>query len=328
MLRFLLRRLLIIPVALLVVNFVGYAYGHFALPSRSERTPFVQPVEPSPILPAYQAYLTSLLTENLNIPITVPGETRSGPITVGDLMERSVGASLGLLAITLSISAVIGVLIGLLGVKYDPPGISRWLTFGSTVGLAMPSFYIGSLFIFFLVAYILWQGPGTEIPVPLSGFGWDLHLVLPALALVARPTVQIAQLTAGLVSGELNKQYVVAARSFGHTWREIITRDALRNAIAPVILTFSGMLRLLVGELILVEWLFRWPGIGRLLGWSLIPPEFSSSGGSYMFLNPVIIATVLTVIALMFLVADLITALVSQAFDPRLRLAELGGKHG
>jgi ABC-type dipeptide/oligopeptide/nickel transport system permease component len=49
--------------------------------------------------------------------------------------------------------------------------------------------------------------------LPLTGFGWDSHLIMPALVLITRPTVQIAQATAGLLSDELGKQYVVAAAS-------------------------------------------------------------------------------------------------------------------
>jgi len=75
----------------------------------------------------------------------------------------------------------------------------------------MPSFYIGSLLIFVSVYYVIRSSPGTDPPFPLDGFGWDKHLVLPVLALMARPTVQLAQVTAGLLSEELRKQYVIAA---------------------------------------------------------------------------------------------------------------------
>jgi peptide/nickel transport system permease protein len=77
--------------------------------------------------------------------------------------------------------------------------------------------------------------------------------------------------TAGLLAEEFGKQYVTTARSVGYTWRQIRQRNAMRNILAAVILTVASSVRLLVGELIVVEWLFRWPGLGSLLAYTLIP---------------------------------------------------------
>jgi peptide/nickel transport system permease protein len=200
--------------------------------------------------------------------------------------------------------------------------VSNWLTIFSTVGLAMPSFYIGSLFVFGLLAYVLRGGYGTQLPLPMRGFGWDEHLVLPALALMARPTVQIAHVTAELLVEELDKQYVFAARSLGHTWHAILGQKALRNILASVILSVAGSVRLLVGELIVIEWLFVWPGLGRLLALALIPAGTSSPSQAPLFLNPPLVAAVLLVFAGAFLVTDLAAATLVRAVDPRLRAAE------
>jgi peptide/nickel transport system permease protein len=187
----------------------------------------------------------------------------------------------------------------------------------------MPSFYIGSLLIIGLIFYVLWRGPDTDLLLPLSGFGWDVHLILPVIALMARPTFQLAQVTAGVLSGELSKQYVIAGRSLGQTWRSIRLRYAMKNVIAPVILTIAGLQRFLVGELIMIEWLFRWPGLGRILGWTLVPSQLTSSSGSPLFLNPPVMATVLTLIAALFLITDLIAAVFVRYLDPRLQAQEI-----
>jgi ABC-type dipeptide/oligopeptide/nickel transport system permease component len=89
--------------------------------------------------------------------------------------------------------------------------------------------------------------------------------------------------------------------------------------LAAVILTIAGSVRLLVGELILVEWLFQWPGLGRLLGWTLVPPLLSSSSGGPLFLNPPVVAAVLTIFATIFLVTDFVAAVLARVVDPRLR---------
>lgn len=327
MTRFILRRLLLIPVALVIVNFLGFTYAHYAKPLRAEQTPFVRAEEAGPLLPAYRDYLESVFQLNFTEQVAVPGESRSGPLEIGDVLWSAAQASLGLLSLALVISAVFGFLLGLAAVKNNPPMVRRWLTWVSTVGLAMPSFYIGSLLIFAMVFYVIRGGAGTSMPLPIDGFGWDLHLVLPTVALIIRPTVQLAQTTAGLLSGELDKQYVVAARSVGHGWRDIRNKYALRNILAPLFLMIASLLRLLVGELILIEWLFRWPGLGRLLAWTLVPPQLTSSAGSPLFLNAAVLASTLTIIAAMFLVTDFLAALLVRVYDPRVRSSEAGGSH-
>jgi peptide/nickel transport system permease protein len=276
--------------------------------------------EAGPLIPEYLDYLKTLVNLNFGMEVSTPDNARSNTAaTLGETLARATIASLGLLAVSLSISIIFGLYLGFKATKNDPPDTSRWLTISSTVGLAMPSFYIGSLLIIGLVFYVIWRGPDTDMPLPLSGFGWDAHLVLPVLALMARPTFQLAQVTSGVLSAELGKQYVIAGRSMGRTWRSIRMRFALKNVIAPVILTIAGLQRFLVGELIMIEWLFRWPGLGRMLGWTLVPAEFTSSSGSPLFLNPPIMATVLTLIAALFLFTDLAAAIAVRYLDPRIK---------
>ena len=319
MAKFIIQRLLIIPFLLLLVNFLGFTYAHYARPIRAERTPYVQVEEAGPLLPEYLDYLKTLISLDFGLEIATPDNARSNaPSTLGETLVSATIASLGLLAVSLSISIILGLYLGFKATKNDPPDTSRWLTISSTVGLAMPSFYIGSLMIIGLVFYVIWRGPDTDMPLPLSGFGWDVHLVLPVLALMARPTFQLAQVTSGVLSAELGKQYVIAGRSMGRTWRSIRVHFALKNVIAPVILTIAGLQRFLVGELIMIEWLFRWPGLGRMLGWTLVPAEFTSSSGSPLFLNPPIMATVLTLIAALFLLTDLAAAIAVRYLDPRI----------
>ena len=324
MLRFIFRRLVFIPLLLIIVNFLGFAYAHYARPIRAERTPYSRlDKEAGPLFTDYRAYLNTVLNLDFNMELATPGSLRSNmPNTFGEILKNATIASLGLLLLTLLLSTLLGFFLGLKAVRNETQGVARWLSLIATAGLAMPSFYIGSLLIFVSVYYVIQSSPGTDPPFPLDGFGWDKHLVLPVLALMARPTVQLAQVTAGLLSEELRKQYVIAARSLGYTWRSIRNTYALRNVIAPVIVTIAGLIRLLVGEQVLIEWLFRWPGLGRLLAWTLVPAQLSSTRGSPLFLHPPVMATVLALIAVLFLVSDFIAAILVRIFDPRLRTTE------
>lgn len=319
MLRYILRRLLLIPPALLVVNFLTFLYARTAQRIQLANNPFLAITESDqPIWPDYLDYLGRLAAFDFG---TMPNSEE----TLLSVIGRTGMASLGLLVIAFSASVIAGVLLGTAATRTDPPGVRGWLSIWSTVGQAMPSFYAGSLLIVGSLFYALWRGPGTKPPLPLQGFGWDIHLVMPVLALMARPAVQIAQLMAGLLSGELGKQYVKAHRSMGHVWRTIRWRLALRNVMAPVVLMIAQSLRLLIAELVLVEWLFNWPGLGRLLASTLVPNANVSGAAATtgaLFLNPEILTMVVVVIAGIFLLVDLIASLIIQQLDPRLRVVE------
>lgn len=314
--RYLLPRLLLFLPALLLLHFLGFAYAHFARPIRAARLPFFPVViEPAPLLPTYTAYLREAVSS--------PG---FGSMPNGEPLAGAIGGallnSLGLAALAMLIATVLGLALGLLAVNRDPPRVRTWLTGLSSLGLAMPSFYVGTLAIQAIVLYLLNAPPEAESPLPLSGFGWDAHLVLPVLALALRPTVQVARVTATLIAEELHKQYILTARAIGNPWRWVIRRHALSNVAAQTVLTLVASLRLLIGELVVVEWLFRWPGIGRLLATTLVPAELSNQAGAPLFLDPVVMAAVVLCIGLIFLLSDLLASTVTRAVDPRLRTEE------
>lgn len=318
MLRYVLRRLAIIPFALILIHFLGFSYAYVARPIRASRTPYLreQVQNPLPLLETYQQNIEDILNGSLLEPL------ENGPQITSFAQElwQALIASVGLLLISLVVSIIGGMVIGLTAVRDDPPGVRGWLTPLSTIGLAMPSFYIASLSILGIVYFVMARGSMTESPVPLRGFGWDIHLLLPVLALSLRPTVQIAQVIASFLAAELGKQYIVAARSFGHTWRDIRWRQAMRNILAALILSIASTFRLLMGELVVVEWMFNWPGLGRMLAMTLVPGHSSSSlGATNYFLEPAIVALDIAIFATLFLGVELLASMLVRIVDPRLR---------
>lgn len=321
MLRYFLRRLAILPFALILIHFLGFSYAYIARPIRAARTPYLreQIGNQAPLLESYFQYVQDIFHGALSKPIEQGPQIGSYAQTLG----QSLVASLGLLAIALSLSIVVGLILGLMAVRNQPPSVRGWLSILSTIGLSMPSFYIGSLCILVVVFVIILRGPNSESLIPIRGFGWDNHLILPVLALMLRPTVQIAQVTANMLVVELEKQYIVAARSFGHTWHDIRWRQAFRNVIASIILSIAGSFRLLMGELIVVEWLFNWRGLGNLLANALVPGALSTNLGSNpMFLNPPTVAGDIAIIGILFILADILTSILVRLVDPRLRIQE------
>jgi peptide/nickel transport system permease protein len=321
--RYILQRLLVIPLILLIANFGGFAYSYIAKNVQLSQNPYGTSVESYPaLLPLYQEYIQKALRLDFG---TLPIGVSDSILTI---TAQAAIASVGLLGVAFLLSAMLGILMGMLAVNRETHHVSRWLTTLASIGLAVPGFYLGAIFIIALVWYTLGQGLKAQSPLPTSGMGWDAHLVLPVLALIVRPTVQIARVTAEMMSTELDKQYIVAARAFGLRWRAILYKQAFRNALAPVMLTVASSFRLLVGELILVEWLFSWPGLGSLLAQALIPPTIATVGGlsgaKIIFLYPPLVTMLVTLFALLFLSVDTLVSILVRLVDPRLRIAEAG----
>lgn len=305
---FLLRRLSFLPLALLIANFIGFAFAFTVSPIVQASNPYAQrQIDLPPLIPIYWNYLQDVWHGEFGV--TFNGEP------VWEAIFRFGGASLGLLVISLGLSILFGVSLGRLAVRRNRSGIAPWLTFTSTLGLALPSFYIAILLISLFLLFFLYGMDSTTPLIPFQGFGWDAHLLLPVLALMIQPTVKIARVTGGLLSDELEKQYVVSAMSFGFSFAVIKRKFAFRNIIAPVLLTIAASLRIMIAELIIIERLFNWPGLGRL-----IASVLSVSSGSYDLFSPSMIAALLTLLVGLFLIIDLFATFIGRIIDPRLRM--------
>jgi peptide/nickel transport system permease protein len=308
MTRYLLRRLPFIPLVLLISNFVGFAFAFSVAPVVQSSNPYSRgEIVLPPLVPMYWDYLQGVGRGEF-------GETFTRE-PVWEAISRFGGASLGLIGISLGLSILLGVSLGRLAVHRNRSGIAPWLTFISTIGLALPSFYIAILLIALFLLFFLYGMDSTTPLIPFQGFGWDAHLLLPVLALIIQPTVKIARVTGGLLSEEMEKQYVVSAMSFGFSFTAIRNKFAFRNILAPILLTIAASLRIMIAELIIIERLFNWPGIGRL-----ISSVLSTGSGSTDLLSPPLIAALLTLLVGMFLVIDLLATFTARIIDPRLRM--------
>lgn len=307
----LLLRLLLLVLLVAAANFGGYAYAYLAR-TISGNPFFAREATTEALWPSYWEYVQGMAQGNFAGVAVYEEDFLS-------ILRRATAASAGLLALALAISVVLGLTIGLLGVRLRPPGIRGWLTGATILGLSTPSFFIGRLAVALLLLTTIYAQLGS-LPLPIQGYGWDAHLVLPLLALAVRPTAQIAQVVAGLLAGELGQQYIVAARGKGLSERRVIAHHAMRNVWAPATQSIAGAVRLLVAELIVVEWLFAWPGIGFLMAATLIPAQFASAAVEARYLDPPLVASLITIFAAVFLFTDLIAGSLAHLVDPRQRI--------
>ena len=307
MIRFALRRISTFPIILLLANFIGFAFAFYFEPVVASSNPYIsgETVIP-PIFPEYAGYLSKF--SQLDFGTTYNGEP------VLQAISRLSLNSLALVAITLMISVVLGVSLGRLAVRRDSMKVSAWLTLIATLGLASPGFYIAILLITFFVLLTLY-GPGVVIP--FQGFGWDAHLILPVLVLMVQPTVKIAQVTGTTLADELQKAYVKAGISMGLTFTAMKNHFAFRNVLASILQAIASSARLMVAELIVIERLFNWPGLGRFIG-TVIQPATGFSSATV--LTPPTMAGLHTALVLIFLVIDFTTLFIARAVDPRLQM--------
>jgi peptide/nickel transport system permease protein len=167
------------------------------------------------------------------------------------------------------------------------------------LGLSLPSFWVGLVLILFFSVYLGW--------LPSSGSGSLLHLLMPAFALGWVFAAAHMRLTRSSMLEVLGSEYVKLARIKGLPEALVITKHAFKNALIPV-LTLAGInLVIMVNVAVVVETVFAWPGIGRLLYEGISFRDF-----------PVVQATVLLGGA-MIVVVNLVVDILYAVIDPRIR---------
>jgi len=181
--------------------------------------------------------------------------------------------------------------------------VNRWWDSAGKVfallGLSLPSFWVGLLLILFFSVYLGW--------LPSSGAGTALHIVMPAFALGWYFAAAHMRLTRSSMLEVLGSEYVKLARIKGLPEALVIAKHAFKNALIPV-LTLAGInLVVMVNVAVVVETVFAWPGIGRLLYEGVAFRDF-----------PVVQATVLLGGAMIVIVNFLVDILYA-VIDPRIR---------
>jgi peptide/nickel transport system permease protein len=169
----------------------------------------------------------------------------------------------------------------------------------SLLGLSMPSFWVGLLFILFFSVYLGW--------LPSSGSGTVWHILMPAFALGWYFAAAHMRLTRSSMLEVLGSEYIKLARLKGLPEALVICKHAFKNALIPV-LTLAGInLVLMVNVAVVVETVFAWPGVGRLLYEGIAFRDF-----------PVVQTTVILG-GVMIVVVNLAVDLLYAVIDPRIR---------
>ncbi len=215
------------------------------------------------------------------------------------LVIERLPATIQLAAAAMLIAIVIAIPAGLLSAVYQNSPLDFLVTTLSTLGRAMPNFWIGIMLILVVAVQLRW--------LPPSGRDDPTAIILPALTLGTSIATTLARVLRSSMLEVIRKDYMTTARAKGLKARTVIFRHGLRNALIAVITVFGLQMAWLLGGSVVVEEVFAWPGIGRLILRSVLVRDLA-----------VVQAGVL-VFALIIMVTNLLVDLLYAVLDPRIR---------
>lgn len=214
------------------------------------------------------------------------------------VLER-LPATLELALASIVVAVMIAVPAGMLSAVYQNSPLDLFVTTTSTLGRAMPNFWIGIMLILFFAVQLEW--------LPVSGRLEPTSIVLPAVTLGASIATSLARILRSSMLEVIRQEYMTTARAKGLTGYAVIMRHGLRNALIPFVTVFGLQMAWLLGGSVIVEEVFAWPGLGRLLLKSVQVRDLS-----------VVMAGVF-VFALVVMISNLLVDLIYSFLDPRIR---------
>ena len=221
---------------------------------------------------------------------------------VWDTIAPRLWPSIKLALVAMVIATGIGIPLGFLA-ALKPGSVFDSATMVVAVsGLSLPEFWLGLLLMYFFALQLGW----------LPSFGYQpgsiRHIILPAIALGVTPMALLARTTRSGVLDVMNADFVRTGRAKGVSEPRLVRAHVLRNVLVLVLTTMGLQIGSLMGQAIVIEKLFSWPGIGSLLVDSVATRDI-----------PVVQGTVL-IIVLWFLIINMLVDIAYAAIDPRIKV--------
>lgn len=313
---FLIRRLLITVVLIWLVTTVVFMFvrllpgdpamailgaGESFQPTEAQLTTVRQRLGLDRSLPEqYASYLGGLARGDLGSSLT------SGRPVALDLGLR-LGRTLQLMVPALLLSSFLGIAIGVVAARARGRLLDPVLSVIGLVGFSVPVFVIGNVMVLILAIQLEWlpsSGYSEFTQDPLRSLR---YMVMPTIALALAPLAVTMRMTRTTVVEELGLDYVRTARAKGLRERVLVYRHVLKNAMLPILAVIGLQVGAAFSGSVIVEYVFNWPGVGRLLLQAIDSRDY-----------PVIQGTVL-LLSTLFVLVNLLTDLSYAYLNPRLR---------
>jgi glutathione transport system permease protein len=245
------------------------------------------------LLSQYLRYATQTLQGEL-------GRSAKTKRPVSEEIGQRFMPTLWLTAAAMVWAVVLGLLLGVVSGVRRGQWVDRLTMIGAISGISMPGFLLGLLMIQVFSVSLRW--------LPTGGYGTWQHFVLPSFTLGTAVAAVLARFVRSSYIEVASEDYVRTARSKGVPERSVVWTHTLRNALIPVITATGLQFGFLLGGAIVVETVFAWPGLGRLLIDSVSYRDY-----------PVIQAEIM-LFSTEFLLINLIVDLLYAAVNPEIRL--------
>jgi peptide/nickel transport system permease protein len=293
----LIRRLLQFAVVLLLGSIAVWGFT-FALPG-----------DPASVLlgPDASAAELAATRERLGLGGSIVEQYLSwiGHAFAGDLGSSYYSGQPVVRELTLLIAIPVGIVVAL----RPHSVVGRVLQGYLTAGLAVPTFWLGLLLIIVLAVQLRWLPASSDyVPLWQDPGGALTATILPAIAIAVHTSSVTARFLATSLGEVMGKDYIRTARAKGVPEREVIRRHALRNASLPTVTIVGLQLGSFLGGTVVIEAVFNYPGLGRLLYTAIGERDYALVQGGVLF----VVAT--------FLLLNLLVDVLYAVLDPRIRL--------
>jgi peptide/nickel transport system permease protein len=257
--------------------------------------------EDKPIPVLYVEWLGNLMRGDMGYSL------RTGRQVLPDILQR-LPLSIELTILALLMALIIGIPLGILGAVKTNPVLDLTIRITGLLGLSLPQFWLASLMV---IAFSGIQGfipMGNYIPFTQAPLANLKMMFLPALAIGIGLAAVIMRYMRNSMLEVMQQDFIRTAEAKGLKKNVVIIRHALKNAILPVITVAGFNTGYLLGGAIVIEEVFALPGMGRLVLYAIYQRDYP------------LIQGIVLIIAVMFVVVNLLTDLLYATIDPRIRL--------
>lgn len=269
MLRFILQRLLALIPLLLIVSLIVFSLvllipgdPAYLLAGEDATAEEVEAIREDmglnkPVLVRYVLWLGALVQGDL-------GTSLFSDQPVLDVILERLPVTLSLAIAATLIALAISIPAGIIAGTHSGQWSDRVVTVGSSIGLAVPNFWLGLMLVLVLAIQNPWFPATGYTPISESLVGWWQHVLLPAFTLgLAAAAILTRQLRGAMVE-VMQQDYVRTARAKGLPYRKVVAKHALKNAAIPMVTILGLQVNSLLGGTVIVEQVFGMPGIGQL----------------------------------------------------------------
>lgn len=210
-----------------------------------------------PLIVQYGRWVTDAVQGDL-------GTSLYSSTTVSEAIVSRLPVTLSLTGAAILFSLVVAVPLGLLSARRPGGAADRVSTGVATIGIALPSFWVGMVLIIVFALRLDWLPPVGYVNFGDDPLSWARHIVLPAIALGTAAAAETTRQLRGAMLEVLDSDYVRTARSKGMRQRTVLYKHALKNAGSPVLTVLGLQVTFLLGGSVIIEQMFAIPGLGSL----------------------------------------------------------------